>query len=81
MSELDYRRDVAPDRPQGSTAPPSPNRVRSLRETAELLGISLATLRRLNKEGKGPRITSISTRRRGVTDRDREAWLEEGGAS
>jgi hypothetical protein len=75
MSELDCRRDVAPDRPQGSTGP-SPNRVRSLKETAEIAGISLATLRRQMKEGKGPRITSISTRRKGVTDRDREAWLE-----
>jgi len=76
MSELDYRRDVAPDRPQGSTGP-SPNRVRSLRETAELVNISLATLRRRIKDGTGPRVTSMSTRRKGVTDRDRDAWLEE----
>jgi predicted DNA-binding transcriptional regulator AlpA len=54
-----------------------PNRVRSLQETAELANISLATLRRRIKDGTGPRVTSMSTRRKGVTDRDRDAWLEE----
>jgi hypothetical protein len=55
---------------------PQPNRVRSFPETAEICGISLATLRRRIKAGKGPRVTAVSERRKGVTDRDREIWLE-----
>ncbi len=54
-----------------------PNRVRTFPETAEIAGISLATFRRILKAGKGPRVTAVSEKRRGVTDRDREAWLEE----
>jgi hypothetical protein len=53
------------------------NRVRSFPETAEICGISLATLRRRIRAGKGPRVTALSEKRRGVSDRDREAWLEE----
>jgi predicted DNA-binding transcriptional regulator AlpA len=52
-----------------------PNRVRSLRETAALAGISLPTLRRRISDGSGPRVVRMSIRRVGVTDRDREAWL------
>jgi predicted DNA-binding transcriptional regulator AlpA len=52
------------------------NRVRSIRETAEIAGISVATLYRRLKDGTGPRITSVTPGRRGVTDHDREAWLE-----
>jgi hypothetical protein len=71
------RRAAALERQAGeiATAPP-PNRVRSLQETAELANISLETLRRRIKDGTGPRVTSMSPRRKGVTDRDREAWLE-----
>jgi hypothetical protein len=54
-----------------------PNRVRSFPETAEIAGIALATLRRRIKAGRGPRVTAVSERRKGVTDRDRDAWLEE----
>ncbi len=54
-----------------------PNRVRSFPETAEICGISLATLLRRIKAGKGPRVTAMSERRKGVSDRDRDAWLEE----
>jgi uncharacterized protein (DUF2342 family) len=53
-----------------------PNRVQSLQRTAQLSNISLATLRRRIKDGTGPRVTAMSPRRRGVTDRHREAWLE-----
>jgi predicted DNA-binding transcriptional regulator AlpA len=56
---------------------PPPNAVRSLKETAAIAGISAATLRRLIKAGIGPRVTQISERRRGVTDADRQVWLEE----
>jgi len=59
-----------------TATPPSPNRVRSMKETAELAGISIATLYRRIADGTGPRITRMSPRRRGVTDRDRETWLE-----
>jgi hypothetical protein len=70
MSELDLsNRHIA-------TATPL-NRVRSFPETAEICGISLATLRRRIAAGKGPRVTALSEKRRGVSDRDREVWLEE----
>jgi predicted DNA-binding transcriptional regulator AlpA len=84
MSELDLsnrheRRRAAALERQGkdtaATATPL-NRVRSYPETAEIAGISLATFRRLLKAGKGPRVTALSEKRRGVSDRDREAWLE-----
>jgi hypothetical protein len=54
-----------------------PNRVRSYQETADICGISLATLRRRIAAGKGPRVATMSERRKGISDRDREAWLEE----
>jgi predicted DNA-binding transcriptional regulator AlpA len=85
MSELDLsnrherRRAAALERRETdnvTTAVPL-NRVRSFPETAEICGISLATLRRRIKDGTGPRVTSMSERRKGVTDRDRNAWLEE----
>ena len=73
------RRAAALDRREADnvTTAIQPNRVRSFPETAEICGISLATFRRRVKAGKGPRITAVSEKRRGVTDRDREAWLEE----
>jgi predicted DNA-binding transcriptional regulator AlpA len=85
MSELDLsnrherRRAAALERRgMDTTATAIPlNRVRSYPETAEIAGISLATFRRLLKAGKGPRVTALSEKRRGVSDRDREAWLEE----
>jgi predicted DNA-binding transcriptional regulator AlpA len=58
-----------------SDAPP-PDRVRSLREVAQLANVSLATLRRLIKTGRGPRVVKISDRRSGVTDLDFLTWLE-----
>jgi predicted DNA-binding transcriptional regulator AlpA len=84
MSEFDLsnphegRRAAALQR-RGTDSPL--NRVRSYPETAEIVGISLATFRRLIKAGKGPRITALSEKRRGVSDRDREAWLEERAGS
>jgi predicted DNA-binding transcriptional regulator AlpA len=59
-----------------TTTTTQPNRVRSFPETAEICGISLATLRRRIKAGRGPRVTAVSERRKGITDRDREIWLE-----
>jgi len=51
--------------------------VRSLRYTATVLGISVATLRRLIDEGVGPRVVRVSERRPGIRDSERERWLRE----
>jgi predicted DNA-binding transcriptional regulator AlpA len=84
MSEVDLsnrherRRAAALERRAADIAVTAtqPNRVRSFQETAEICGISLATLRRRIDAGKGPRVTSMSERRKGISDRDRDAWLE-----
>ena len=52
-----------------------PDRVRSLPETASILGISLATLRRMIAAERGPKVTRLSVRRVGVRDSDRDAFL------
>jgi excisionase family DNA binding protein len=52
------------------------DRVRSLREAAALLGVSLATLRRLLRSGRGPTVTRLSERRIGIRDSHRLAWLD-----
>ncbi len=51
--------------------------VRSLRYTASVLGISVATLRRLIDDGVGPRVVRVSERRPGIRDSERERWLSE----
>ncbi|TXN26876.1 helix-turn-helix domain-containing protein [Methylobacterium sp. WL19] len=43
---------------------------------ARELGLSPATLRRLCKEGIGPTLLQISTRRLGVRRGDLDAWVE-----
>jgi predicted DNA-binding transcriptional regulator AlpA len=53
------------------------DRVRSLAETAALLNISIATLRRMIAAGTGPRVIRLSPRRIGVRDSAREAFLEQ----
>ncbi len=70
------RRAAALEQPSNVATAPQPNRVRSFQETAELAGISVATLRRRIKDGTGPVVTQMSPRRKGVTDRHRELWLE-----
>lgn len=55
----------------------APDRVRNLRDTASLLGISLATLRRLIARGIGPKVVRVSDRRSGIRDSERERWLSE----
>jgi predicted DNA-binding transcriptional regulator AlpA len=54
-----------------------PDRVRSLRETAALLNISIATLRRMIAAGTGPKVIRLSPRRVGVLDGARERFLQE----
>ncbi len=51
--------------------------VRSLRYTASVLGISVATLRRLIADGVGPKVVRVSERRPGIRDSEREHWLSE----
>ena len=51
--------------------------VRSLRYTASVLGISVATLRRLIADGVGPKVVRVSERRPGIRDSERERWLRE----
>jgi hypothetical protein len=52
------------------------DRVRSLAETAALLGISIATLRRMITAGTGPTVTRLSPRRLGIRDSHRAAYLD-----
>jgi predicted DNA-binding transcriptional regulator AlpA len=52
------------------------DRVRSLREVADLLGISHPTLRRMISAGTGPTVTRLSERRLGIRDSHRTAWLD-----
>ena len=52
------------------------DRVRTLKETAKLLGVSMATLRRRIAEG-AIKTVQLSQRRVGVTDRARENFLQE----
>jgi predicted DNA-binding transcriptional regulator AlpA len=68
---LEERRHVA----VRHCAPP-PDRVRPLREIAQFSNMSLSTLRRLIKDGRGPRVVQVSPRRSGVTDLDFLIWLE-----
>lgn len=59
------------------TAMRHPDYVRSMRETAAILGVSVDTLRRLIARGDGPLVTRLSMRKLGIRDSDREAWLAE----
>jgi hypothetical protein len=54
-----------------------PDGVRSLRETAALLNVSIATLRRMIAAGIGPKVIRLSPRRVGVLDSARQAFLQE----
>ena len=63
--------------PQYSEDPRSgPKQIRSLREFAAEIGVSVATLRRLIAAGDGPRITHISARRTGVRNDHGQEWLD-----
>jgi predicted site-specific integrase-resolvase len=52
------------------------DRVRSLKETAELLGLSIATLRRRIAAG-AIKVVHLSPRRVGITDHARAVFLEQ----
>lgn len=55
------------------------NRVRSLREAAEVLGISVATLRRRIADGTGPHLLRLSIPRVGILERNLDAWVDRCG--
>jgi predicted DNA-binding transcriptional regulator AlpA len=61
-------------RPETATVK-SPDQIRSLRETAAILGLSMRQLQRLIAMGIGPVVISLSERRVGISDADREAWV------
>jgi hypothetical protein len=49
--------------------------VLSYNEAASRAGIVRRTLERLISIGEGPAVIELSSRRRGILDRDLEAWL------
>jgi predicted DNA-binding transcriptional regulator AlpA len=51
------------------------NRVISIQNVAELLGISQPTLRRQCVAGEGPKLIRLSSRRIGVRVKDLDLWL------
>lgn len=51
-------------------------RVRSLREAAALLGVSISTIRREVRAGTGPKLVRLSPRRVGISEADLAAWLQ-----
>jgi predicted DNA-binding transcriptional regulator AlpA len=53
-----------------------PDRVRSLQETADILNVSLKTLRRMIDAGDGPRVIRLSKQKIGIRDSDRTAYLD-----
>jgi len=50
--------------------------VRSVKETARILGIGEPSLRVMIREGRAPHVTRLSSRRIGIRDSHREAWLD-----
>ena len=49
--------------------------VRTIKETAAILGIGEPSLRVMIREGRGPQVTRLSARRIGIRDSHRELWL------
>jgi predicted DNA-binding transcriptional regulator AlpA len=49
--------------------------VRTVKETAAILGIGEPSLRKMIHDGRGPRVTRLSQRRIGIRDSHRDAWL------
>jgi predicted DNA-binding transcriptional regulator AlpA len=49
--------------------------VRSIEETAAILGLGVPTLRTMIAKGEGPQVTRLTERRIGIRDSHREAWL------
>jgi predicted DNA-binding transcriptional regulator AlpA len=49
--------------------------VRTIRVTAQIIGVAEVSLRNLIARGEGPRVTRLSARRIGVLDSDRRSWI------
>jgi predicted DNA-binding transcriptional regulator AlpA len=49
--------------------------VRTIKQTAAILGIGEPSLRVMIREGRGPQVTRLSARRIGIRDSHRESWL------
>jgi predicted DNA-binding transcriptional regulator AlpA len=60
---------------RGSGARPQFDCVRTIKETAAILGIGEHTLRVMIREGRAPQVTRLSARRIGIRDSARESWL------
>ena len=54
----------------------SANKVMTLSEVAEAAGVSLSTLRREITRGTGPKVISLSARRKGIRVDDYRNWLD-----
>jgi predicted DNA-binding transcriptional regulator AlpA len=50
--------------------------VRTIAETAKILGLGEPSLRVMIREGRGPTVTRLSPRRLGIRDSARNAWLD-----
>jgi predicted DNA-binding transcriptional regulator AlpA len=53
----------------------TPDKVNSLAETADRLGIHTRTLQRMLADGTGPAIVQLSDRRVGVLESDLTTWI------
>lgn len=50
--------------------------VRTIKETAAILGIGEPSLRVMIREGRAPQVTRLSARRIGIRDSHRQSWLD-----
>jgi predicted DNA-binding transcriptional regulator AlpA len=50
--------------------------VRTIKETAAILGIGEPSLRVMIRQGRGPQVTRLSARRIGIRDSHRQVWLD-----
>jgi predicted DNA-binding transcriptional regulator AlpA len=51
------------------------DRVISVRQAAEIIGLSTATLRRVIESGEGPPLIQLSPRRQGIRESHLTKWL------
>jgi predicted DNA-binding transcriptional regulator AlpA len=49
--------------------------IRSFREAAQKLGVSIRTLQRWISVGEGPAVVELGPRRKGILDDDLEGWV------
>jgi predicted DNA-binding transcriptional regulator AlpA len=61
---------------RSGAARPQPDFVRTIKQTAEILGIGVPSLRAMIARGEGPQVTRLSARRIGIRDSARQTWLD-----